>query len=822
MVVKIQNMKIVLLLVLLYNTKDISDMPCDQTLLKTFKLTGLKHASLQDKMHICSHVENNCCTLIDELSITKYWHEYSAPRFKDFVNGLMALYKNMFNYQKYISMIDFKHVHFQITKTKWVTYRKKYCSLLENVEEFKQFDPEKVLTDLNAEIHQEQTYHNELDTLTPDLFENMNDPRFLFLPSFVTNMFKPPSIPQPPPLIQNMLDMINPSAKAAEEAKKKALEEMKRKMEEERKAFEARKADAVAQMAKTLADNTVKSADDARKIYSKKFMKFLEESRQNLPKIRADHKEEIDKFIADGKIYIEDMPNQILTQAKEFHDFMAQLKAFVITGIKVEAEALKTVRMPDINRDYVKALLGLVNNDVFPSHALPNLPDMRRGLPAFPELTSSKVVCNYRTQRLYKYFMMVNSIKHRFCSKAHNNVLRLEELNMGVYLPKLRDEALTLFNTKRSLYCGVCDALTQKFFNYEHKIVYYSEDFCRNLINTHMDYIKFNNIIFVEYADEVLQYLDCVSSRPEEIEVPFKNIFHKLKKRIVFFNRCFNNVNRTGFMKHCHFICSKYNINGMHAFIEGDIHNAYLLYLRIVEFVREYKLPFDTKLEVNLETIERLNNFFYTDDEEEDKGRKGVKPRALGPAHNKEDDKKHDKSKGNDKKNAKNPKKPKEKKDDDDEEDGKKEKEDFEDNKIRFNLPIYKRIDKVVRIQRLEPVFLKQDEGFDPITTYYATDFQIDNKEYILRHFYKDGSDVLDKNVISSFFKIRPIDVVDFNSDIYVNLEDYDALSKKLPHQLQQYNVSTLPSNIGPQYGQSTYVPSTITPRADDEFKVIN
>lgn len=819
MVVKIQKIMFFLLPAILIGQENISETKCDQTLLKTFKLQGLPYASLKDKMHICGHVENNCCTLIDELSITKYWYEFSQPRLKQFVSAMMILYKNVFNYQKYITMIEFRHVQFHITKTKWVSYKKKYCSMLENVEEFKQYDPDKVLNSLRTQVYEEQQYHKELDVLVTDSFENMSDPRFLFLPKSIKNMFsRMTPKPMPSPKLQIILQNI--SKDPTEEARLAALVEMRKKMEEERIAYEARKKAALLAMSKELAVKMVSSATEAREIYSKKFLKFLKDSRQDLPKLRANHKETVNKMLRDGKIFIEDMPNQILGQAREFHVFMEKLKNMARQGIRIEAEALKTVRMPDINRNYIKALMELVNKTDFLGHSLPDLPDMRRDMPEYPEISSSKVVCTAKTRKLHKYFMLVNAVKYRFCSKAFNNILSFNDLHMEVYLIKLRDEAMTLFNMKRSLYCGVCEASTQKFFNYEKKIVYYSEDFCRNLINAHMDYIKFNNVIFVEYADEILQYLSCVNSAPSDMVVPFKNIFHRLKKRIVFFNRCFNNVNRMYFMKHCHFICSKYNINGLHAFIEGDMHNAYLLYLRIVEFIRQHKLPFSSKLEISLETIEKLNHFFYTNEPIE-ASMVPKESRMLGPAHGAEDEKKKKKKKA---KKAKKPKKPKKKKKQEKKQKKVKveEREDAEDNKVRFNMPIYKRIDKTVLIRKLEPVFLKEDDGFNPLETYYATDFLIENKEYILKHFYKDGSDVLSEDVISTFFTIKPKDVSDFNGDMYVNLEDYEVINKKLPHQIDNYKVKNLPGNLSPQYGQSHYIPSTITPRADEEFKIIN
>lgn len=822
MVVKLQNMKILLLLIMLHNMKEISDIPCDQMLMKTFKLTGLPRASLDDKLHICRTVENNCCTLIDELSITKYWNEYSAPRLRQFVDGLMSLYSNIFNYQKYISMVDFKHVAVHITKNKWIKYRKRYCSMHENVADFKHFDAKQELYEVKKKNKAKNQYKEDLNTLNPKIFNNIDDSRFLGMQKSKKKAKRRLKNKVSRKLdFDKIVEFFNGNQKKAlemqkkmEEKKRKAREAEKKRLEEERKKYLERKEKAISKLAKMLAKKTVKNAKEARKIYKNKFLKFLKDSKQDMPKIKKGHRKRIEKFLADGKIYIEDMPKQILAQAKEFHDFMKKLKKLVLMGIDIEAEALKTVKLPDVDKDIVKIITDWMNKKNYPSEILPQIPDISRSLPKYPSIRSSRIVCTRKVRRFYKYFLLMNSVKYRFCYKAYTNLSKVNEIDMSIYISKLRNEATSMLNTKRSLYCGICDGSLQKFFNHEKDIVYYSADFCRNFINTYMDYIKFNNVIFIEYADEVLQYFSCISTPGSEMEVPFKNIFHKMKQRIAFFKRCFNNVNRKGFMKHCHFICSKYNINGIHQYIEGDVHHAYILYLRILEFVRKYKLPFDNKIKINLEMIENLKHFFYQKTEKPASSSRnltlgsesGEKERGL--AHNTKEDIKIRQNiinKANKKENKK----------------GQQIKGNQPHNKIRFRLPIYRRVPKLVHMEKLEPIFLKENQGFDPLAMYAGTDFNIDKKQFILKHFYKDGYNMLTKDVMSSFFSIKSDEVYDFNSDVYIQVEDYDSVENRNPELLSDYITETLPNGLHPTYGNNTHVASE-NHRADDEFKIIN
>ncbi len=48
---------------------------CDLELLNSFRLTGLKHPLLKNKPQICLYIEENCCSLMDQLQILKTWKD---------------------------------------------------------------------------------------------------------------------------------------------------------------------------------------------------------------------------------------------------------------------------------------------------------------------------------------------------------------------------------------------------------------------------------------------------------------------------------------------------------------------------------------------------------------------------------------------------------------------------------------------------------------------------------------------------------------------------------------------------------------------------
>ena len=47
-------------------------------MLRKFMLTGMKYA-VDQQMNICGQIRDKCCTLSDELKITKLWSQKTGP-----------------------------------------------------------------------------------------------------------------------------------------------------------------------------------------------------------------------------------------------------------------------------------------------------------------------------------------------------------------------------------------------------------------------------------------------------------------------------------------------------------------------------------------------------------------------------------------------------------------------------------------------------------------------------------------------------------------------------------------------------------------------
>lgn len=55
----------------------------------------------------------------------------------------------------------------------------------------------------------------------------------------------------------------------------------------------------------------------------------------------------------------------------------------------------------------------------------------------------------------------------------------------------------------------MCNLNKQKQIDPSSKMITFSTDFCKALIFEFKDYIKFMNVILIDYLDMILQYIRC-------------------------------------------------------------------------------------------------------------------------------------------------------------------------------------------------------------------------------------------------------------------------------------------------------------------------
>ena len=675
---------VLLALSLLLRPVRLKRQKCDQVLMRNFKLTGMRYPVTDEPLHICKNVTANCCTIFDELTIVKLWKDYSFPRIKHFASTLLILYANIFEFQTYISEMNYKSVSGKLVMREWIPYKQKYCSLLEGIETVEKYDPNKIA---------EQHFPSHQDSHVEKNSRKLKGRKLIFgALSGATKMFKGvPGAKEAEGVFNTgkglIEGLLNPKEAEFKRVKKKIEDHKKKLLDDQKAAFEEQQKDAYAQMATIMGKEKIEGFGAAESSYTDELKNFLEQSRENLPAIESDNIAHTRDFLYQGKIMLEDLPTKLIYQLEKHKDFLEKLRTIMLKGIQLNSQAIRAVKIPDILEDIVEKYKEYFSESAHtPGEARAYMPgkyEMERVLPEFPEIYRSKEVCITKNQKLYKYFMLYNSIKLRFCEKAKANIDKIRNMNLNYYLQSLKREAESIFELKRGIYCSLCDAEQHKFFDKDKEIVYYSEEFCHDMIHAYLDYIKFNNIIFVEYADELLQYMNCVLSEPSFMEFPTITVFRKIKIRTVFFKRCFENLHKHDFMKYCYFLCKEFNINGLHAYIEGDVHNIFILYIRLIDMLRKNNIPFKMRSHVDIETIKNMDHFLYTgkiSEREEDEffdGKPKNQVRLL-----EETDKKHQPKKPNLLLGVKDKSPP------------------------NFNIPIFSRVEKTMDINNFSSVFL--------------------------------------------------------------------------------------------------------------------
>lgn len=200
------------------------------------------------------------------------------------------------------------------------------------------------------------------------------------------------------------------------------------------------------------------------------------------------------------------------------------------------------------------------------------------------------IECGVST-RLFPYSEVnFSKRKQRFCMRTWRRFRRIRIKEIIEYVELSRNEMRTMLDMKKAMYCGVCDGTLQNNFDEDRKLILYSQRFCQDLVGEFQDYIKFRNIILINYYEDILQMLNCFTfSNAGGADFPMKTMLQVQKRRIKSVERCFKNLRQPTFYKHCYWVCSQFNIMKFNSFFDGDPELLKTLYMKFAMFLRKYK-----------------------------------------------------------------------------------------------------------------------------------------------------------------------------------------------------------------------------------------
>lgn len=197
------------------------------------------------------------------------------------------------------------------------------------------------------------------------------------------------------------------------------------------------------------------------------------------------------------------------------------------------------------------------------------------------------LTCKRLTDNYTKDFVIVNEIKTKYCLGLYKRFLNMDNQYLLRFLPVIKNFLFQNGTVKGGVYCSLCDAHQQEFFNIEKKKVIVKEHFCKSLLHQKKDLFNFMHVFFVEYMDSLLQYTQCFETDGKIFSFPFKNFMEKYKRRIVLVKSCLESTDKKDFMDKCWFVCKNYKFFGVDWFYNGDVALVKRVYLSIFSFLHK-------------------------------------------------------------------------------------------------------------------------------------------------------------------------------------------------------------------------------------------
>ena len=340
---------------------------------------------------------------------------------------------------------------------------------------------------------------------------------------------------------------------------------------------------------------------------------FLQESLKGLPSL-SEKPEGIQKsFVRKARLLLVDQPTVLAKKATKIQGFLRLVQRHFELSKTAQSncfEQSKFVTLPPGNK-LNRSLRFIMRRPKLPSATSFFAQSFNRQVDNFPALRSSEVECSLESRRAYRTFLQVNKPKYEHCFKVHQNMKIIDKMELDQLITGIRNTIVRVSDVKKTLYCAICDGDSQRYFNGEKSLVLLDEEFCRDLVGSYRDYIEFSNVVMVQFGEQLLQYIACINSLPQEISLPFVTRFEFHKRNIFFFKKCFDNVLSDDYMRYCHFICSTFNFDSFSKYIDGDMQLMYNVYLEIVDFTRNNDIDFDTSLILDESFLQSLNTGFY-------------------------------------------------------------------------------------------------------------------------------------------------------------------------------------------------------------------
>lgn len=122
-----------------------------------------------------------------------------------------------------------------------------------------------------------------------------------------------------------------------------------------------------------------------------------------------------------------------------------------------------------------------------------------RKFPNMTKLIHQNYKCDLHLKHTFRNLYTINILKFQHCEAVYNRISDFEMKDFLAYLPNIATSIMSINETKRSLYCSICDQDQQSNINIVDKKMYFTEEFCLNFLSEYKSYLLWKNIYFIDY-----------------------------------------------------------------------------------------------------------------------------------------------------------------------------------------------------------------------------------------------------------------------------------------------------------------------------------
>lgn len=294
--------------------------------------------------------------------------------------------------------------------------------------------------------------------------------------------------------------------------------------------------------------------------------------------------------IRKGKKNIENMPEFMVFKEDKLNKFFKKTKKTLEDMLMMEKNFLAKQKNVPVDNDFLFKFMKTINKKDVPNIELPFYPKRDRVLPQLPKVPIHKISCFSYPVSFPRKFLIFNPTKFEFCYKSLLKLRKFDAQNFQGYLESVRGSIFELVYLKKNIYCDLCNQPTQQYFDMENEMIYYDMRFCRTLVTQFSEYVKWKNIILIEYLNEIFNYIKCFETNANHTVFPFKTYVAQQQREIYFIRRCLQNLDGPEYFKYCHFICKQFSYTGFDNFFIGNIDFLKNIFVLLVSFLRKMKI----------------------------------------------------------------------------------------------------------------------------------------------------------------------------------------------------------------------------------------